>query len=98
MRQPGVPPLTFTLALSGQRSHHAFGGLLAKLHGSVDTGEIIPPTWNKQMSSPKIRDAWRAAFYLLEHANHVRVIAYSLPQADNYIKYVSGRRLSRTST
>jgi hypothetical protein len=65
-----------------------YGGHLAKLHGSVDSGEIIPPTWNKQIASESIQTAWETAHWLLAHANHIRVLGYSLPQADSYVKYL----------
>ena len=65
-----------------------FNGYLAKLHGSVDSGEIVPPTWNKHLVKGDILKAWQIAHWLLASANHVRVIGYSLPDADNYIKYL----------
>ena len=61
--------------------------ILAKLHGSVDTGDIVPPTWSKVVDS-RIREAWRAAFDLVQGANHIRFIGYSLPLADSYVKYL----------
>jgi hypothetical protein len=60
---------------------------LAKLHGSVDTKEIVPPTWNKGLNDV-IKPAWQLAYKLLTEANHIRVIGYSLPTADAYIKYL----------
>lgn len=60
---------------------------LAKLHGSIDTGVIVPPTWNKGLNE-QIRPAWRLAYKLLTEANHIRIIGYSLPIADAYIKYL----------
>jgi hypothetical protein len=60
---------------------------LAKLHGSVDTGVIVPPTWNKALNQDLL-DSWKLAFGLLAEANHVRVIGYSLPTADAYVKYL----------
>lgn len=60
---------------------------LAKLHGSADTGVIVPPTWNKGLNE-QIRPAWRLAYNLLTEANHIRIIGYSLPIADAYIKYL----------
>jgi hypothetical protein len=58
------------------------------LHGSVDDGEIVPPTWNKTLASKRIQQAWQLAHWLLSEANHVRVLGYSLPEGDNYIKYL----------
>ena len=60
---------------------------LAKLHGSVDSQEIIAPTWNKGLHPP-ITAAWRKAHELIEQANHIRILGYSLPTADAYIKYL----------
>jgi hypothetical protein len=60
---------------------------LAKLHGSVDSGSIIPPTWNKTVSK-SVADIWSAAHNLLSSANEIRIIGYSLPVADAYIKYL----------
>lgn len=63
------------------------GVSLAKLHGSVDTGVIVPPTWNKALNRDLL-DSWKLAFGLLEQANHIRIIGYSLPTADAYVKYL----------
>ena len=71
---------------------------LAKLHGSVrhgsvdkseesDKNVIVAPTWNKEVSQDLLLD-WTLAFQLLSAANHLRVIGYSLPTADAYIKYL----------
>ncbi len=60
---------------------------LAKLHGSVDTGVIVPPTWNKALDQDLL-DSWKLAFRLLREANHIRIIGYSLPIADAYVKYL----------
>lgn len=59
---------------------------LAKLHGSVD-GSIVPPTWNKRFNS-EINDAWKRAVRWLSEANEIRILGYSLPQTDNYIKHL----------
>jgi hypothetical protein len=60
---------------------------LSKLHGSVDTQNIIPPTWNKGVNE-HIRQAWQLAYNVLSEANHIRIIGYSLPITDAYIKYL----------
>jgi len=65
-------------------------GYLAKLHGSVDTGDIIPPTWNKILGEGNILEEWHLAHHLLMNANHVRILGYSLPDGDNYIRYLLG--------
>ena len=60
---------------------------LVKLHGSVDSGTIVPPTWSKSMHKD-IRAEWRRAYQLLVSANHVRFIGYSMPQSDSYVNYL----------
>lgn len=60
---------------------------MAKLHGSVESKRIIPPTWNKVLH-PESAATWREAFDLLKEANHIRIIGYSLPTADSYVKYL----------
>ncbi len=61
--------------------------VLAKLHGSVDSGVIIPPTWAKG-THRKIAPVWKRAFEVLEKSNQIRFIGYSLPVGDAYIKYL----------
>lgn len=61
---------------------------LAKLHGSVDTGNIVPPTWSKGLTSPAIGLAWKRAYELLRDANEIRIVGYSLPDSDNYVRYL----------
>lgn len=60
---------------------------LAKIHGSVDSGNIIAPTWNKHLST-NMSSVWEAALKMLTEANHIRIVGYSLPIADAYIKYL----------
>jgi hypothetical protein len=60
---------------------------IAKLHGSVESGRIIPPTWNKALHEESLSN-WKRAFDLLKEANHIRIIGYSLPTADSYVKYL----------
>jgi hypothetical protein len=60
---------------------------LAKLHGSIDADNIIAPTWNKKVARG-ILEAWKAAHNLLSSANEIRIVGYSLPVADAYIKYL----------
>lgn len=63
------------------------GPYLAKLHGSVHDGEIVPPTWSKGVST-KVVAAWQLAYRLLAEATQIRIIGYSLPVADAYVKYL----------
>ena len=60
---------------------------LLKLHGSIDTGVIIPPTWSKAVDQ-SILQQWSVANSLLAEANHIRVLGYSLPESDAYVKYL----------
>jgi len=61
---------------------------LSKLHGCIGTQEIIPPTWNKGLRSKSILTAWKNAYEILQNAQHIRIIGYSLPVNDSYIKYL----------
>jgi hypothetical protein len=61
---------------------------LGKLHRSIDDeGSVIAPTWNKTISK-RMLATWSAAHQLLQSANELRIIGYSLPVADAYIKYL----------
>lgn len=63
------------------------GTPLVKLHGSVDDPDsIVPPVWSKQYV--RFARVWGAAFDILKSANQIRIIGYSLPQADTYIRYL----------
>jgi hypothetical protein len=58
---------------------------LVKIHGDIES-EILPPTFLKGLFQGEVPKAWRVAYNLLTHANHIRVIGYSLPQTDAYVK------------
>ena len=58
----------------------------AKLHGSVSK-EIMLPTWSKNISDP-FKSTWELAYNILKNANEIRIIGYSLPPSDNYVKYL----------
>ncbi|MBI1279519.1 MAG: hypothetical protein GC179_15420 [Anaerolineaceae bacterium] len=60
---------------------------LSKLHGSVDKEDLIPPTWNKGLN-PNILSAWQIAYKVLSEANYIRILGYSLPPTDTYIRYL----------
>ena len=60
---------------------------LTKIHGCVSSGNIIPPTWNKK-SDDNLILVWKLAKKMLENANHIRILGYSLPISDSYIKYL----------
>lgn len=60
---------------------------LMKLHGCVESGEIVPPTWAKG-THPNIVPVWKNAFHILKESNHIRFVGYSLPTSDSYLKYL----------
>jgi len=61
---------------------------LAKLHGSVDTKTIVPPTWSKGALQHRIAGEWTLAHQLLSKAHHIRIVGYSLPEMDSYVRYL----------
>lgn len=65
---------------------------LAKLHGDAGSGIVVCPTWNKSdisnLKKQKIKEAWRAAYNSLRKATQIRVVGYSLPVLDSYIRYL----------
>ena len=63
------------------------GTPLVKLHGSVpDPNTIVPPLLNKQYVD--IAGLWGEAFSILKSANQIRVLGYSLPEADSYVRFL----------
>ncbi|MGB2981634.1 MAG: hypothetical protein WBC77_10355, partial [Candidatus Zixiibacteriota bacterium] len=60
---------------------------LVKLHGSVDSATVVPPTWSKGVHK-EILSAWRSAHALLSEATQIRILGYSLPVADANVKYL----------
>jgi hypothetical protein len=65
------------------------GCRLSKIHGTVDaTDLIVPPTWNKGLNEPRILRAWRLAYQVLSEANQIRILGYSLPDSDAYVRYL----------
>ncbi|MGE0910490.1 hypothetical protein ACQGRJ_09880 [Bacillus atrophaeus] len=59
---------------------------ISKLHGCVKKGNIVPPTWNKSSNQNLLKE-WQGAWDLLKKANQIRILGYSLPITDSYIKY-----------
>lgn len=59
---------------------------LAKLHGSVD-GEIVAPTW-KKWTGKSLQKAWSQAYVDLCDATEIRILGYSLPPSDAYVRYL----------
>ena len=76
----------FRLA-SGKRVIESGRSALAKLHGSVDDGDVIPPTWSKA-ATPEYADPWRLALKVLSEAQEIRIIGYSLPESDAYVRFL----------
>jgi len=60
---------------------------LAKLHGSVDGLTIVPPTWQKH-AGKQVSAAWELAVQLLTEANEIRILGFSFPETDGYVKYL----------
>jgi hypothetical protein len=58
---------------------------IAKLHGSVD-GRILPPTWQKIINDDELRESWTKAAEWLSEANEIRILGYSLPPTDVYMR------------
>ena len=58
-----------------------------KLHGSADNAtSIVTPTWRKTFDNDN-DNKWNVAGEILSKANHIRIIGYSLPVTDSYLKY-----------
>jgi hypothetical protein len=84
-KHPGEKNIGFTRQHNNNNNYTSY---LAKLHGSVDNpGTIIPPTWNKSINK-NIFNTWKLAYKILNEANYIRILGYSLPITDNYIKYL----------
>jgi len=58
-----------------------------KLHGTAsDPQTIVTPTWKKAFGDGEASN-WKTAGTILSEANHIRIIGYSLPLTDSYLKY-----------
>lgn len=80
------PAVGFRLITTGVRGDSSFP-TLAKIHGSIDDGTIVPPTWNKG-GRADVSPAWKAALEALRSANYIRFLGYSLPETDAYVRYL----------
>ncbi len=49
---------------------------------------IVPPTWNKTEYSKNLKSVWRRAAEVLNDAENIFVIGYSLPDSDLFFKYL----------
>ena len=79
-------PITFTELEDIEKNAWNLPALV-KLHGSVDSGTIVPPTWSKGVYE-EILPAWRFAHALLRESTQIRILGYSLPVADANVKYL----------
>ena len=59
---------------------------IVHLHGNVDD-EIIPPIWNKSISEHML-PRWQKAYKCLSEADYIVFLGYSLPETDNYVKFL----------
>ncbi len=89
------PPSAVTEFVTPHKFRHQSGEtLLAKIHGSVDGIQIVPPTWSKAIGD-ELRQTWQQAFRALSEARHIRILGYSLPVTDSYIRYFLKAALSQ---
>lgn len=60
---------------------------ISKLHGCLkDPSLIVSPTWNKSRGS-ELTEQWKIGYKSISTANHIRIVGYSLPESDAYMKY-----------
>lgn len=84
--------------LSQENNEKSKNVCLAKLHGSIKNPlTIVPPTWNKKGTSKDLLLVWKLAHDLLEKANYIRILGYSLPPLDSYVKYLLKSAVLRSS-
>lgn len=72
---------------SGTRESTLGTVVLTKLHGSIDDCDIVPPTWSKG-ATPEYTVPWNLALAALSQAQEIRIIGYSLPEGDTYVRYL----------
>jgi len=80
--------ISFATELAEYKDTNQGKAALAKLHGSIDKENIVAPTWNKGGVNSKVLSAWKLAHDVLIEANHLRILGYSLPEGDAYIRYL----------
>lgn len=68
----------------------------AKLHGCISDKSIVPPISIKIIPE-QIRKNWILAYSEIAKANEIRILGYSLPSSDNYIKYLLKSAISSSS-
>ena len=58
---------------------------------------IVPPTWNKGIEEKFIRPVWHKALEELMSAGRLFIVGYSLPDSDQFFKYLLGLALARNN-
>ena len=56
--------------------------------GTVDGPYVVPPTWNKSQYHESLETVWQAAASELSTAENIFVCGYSLPDTDQFFKYL----------
>jgi len=79
--------IEFRLNSSDKVNYNVNEVVLTKLHGSIDSKDIVAPTWSKDVSG-NILTAWKLAYESIANSNHLRILGYSLPSSDAYIQYL----------
>jgi hypothetical protein len=49
---------------------------------------VVPPTWNKSQYHSELESVWKAAAYELSTAENIIVSGYSLPESDQFFRYL----------
>lgn len=81
--------ISFAYNIDGVDNQECAEPFLAKLHGSTEAeNSIIAPTWNKANIEVNAKRSWKLAYKVLSEANHIRILGYSLPITDAYVKYL----------
>jgi len=86
--KPGVDSPDISFASNDNASISIGTVKLAKLHGSIKPNTIVPPTWNKGSAPEVIIGARKLAKKLLEEANYIRILGYSMDSLDAYMRYL----------
>lgn len=55
---------------------------------SVDGPLVVPPTWNKGQYQESLVPVWRTAAWELSQAENIFVCGYSLPETDQFFRYL----------
>ena len=79
--------LTFRMNFDKTSEPFSSQPTLTKLHGCVASRKIIPPTWSKNIHN-QILSTWKMAYRIIREATQIRILGYSLPDSDNYIKFL----------